>query len=97
LIGRNPLTDLRYALIIQAAFNAHPEHYFVVQVPQLSWVAGAAPSCWDWQATEFFSGMDARADSWSIWILVAPTVMAMAMISFISSAVTPDSLATARQ
>lgn len=40
---------------------------------------------------------ESMARCWSNWIFVAPTVMAMAVASLISSSVAPKSLATARQ
>ena len=46
------------------------------------------------------TGLGAResmARCWSNWVFVAPTVMARAIVSLISSSVAPKSLATARQ
>ena len=54
-------------------------------------------SVWIGEAADFWEVSESMARCWSNWILVAPTVMAMAMVSLSSSSVAPSSLATARQ
>lgn len=79
--------------------STHPGHYFVAQVKQFSLETDAGVSCiiCGLDSEVFFSSMEANADSLRILIFVAPTVMAMAIVSSNSSSVAPSSLATARQ
>jgi len=59
---------------------AHPEHYVELQVEQLSWPDdfSSRPAS---GSSGFFSGRGESVTSWSILIFVAPTVMAMAIVS----------------
>ena len=74
-------------------FTAHPERPEIAQGSQPESSASFPPTS--------FSGaspaMEARVLSWIIWIFVAPTVIAICMVSLSSSSVAPCCLATARQ
>src|SRR5208283_3286870 len=75
---------------------AHPERVCVAQVPQAcssgGVTAGEASS-----SADFLSPAEAKQFCCKIWIFVAPTVMAIAIVSSSSSSVAPSCLATARQ
>ena len=73
--------------------TAHPERPERAHGSQLT-----SPVCWFSDSCfETCCSIVVRAFSWIIWILVAPTVMAICMVSFSSSSVASCFLATARQ